>query len=87
MSNSREEYLAKVRADKKRRTQKGNGTQVRYDFEAPTEAQEKFATELAARAGYRFLSDAAKDCFGRRRVGGLKRGDMSTLIEWLKAKR
>jgi hypothetical protein len=59
---------------------------VKHSYEAPTAAQIKFAIDLAASAGYRHLNDAAKDCFGKNPIGGVKRGQMSTLIEWLKAK-
>jgi hypothetical protein len=81
---TRNEYLAKISADKARRSARGNGTAVKHDYAPATEAQENYAKQLAARAGYRFLSEAAKACFGRSSVGGIKRAEMSRLIEWLK---
>ena len=48
-----------------------------------TEKQVKYATALATKKGYRFLADAEKACFGKRKIGGLKRADMSALIEFL----
>lgn len=59
--------------------------QVTRNHEAPTEKQIGFATMLAHRKGYRFLGDAEKACFGKRKIGGLHRSDISRLIDWLQA--
>lgn len=50
-----------------------------------TDAQKLFAENLAKKAGYRFVSDAEKDCFGKRKIGGLARADFSRLIAFLQA--
>lgn len=51
----------------------------------PTEAQVRYATSLATRKGYRYLSQAEKDCFGKSKIGGMNRSMMSQLIDWLAA--
>lgn len=58
---------------------------VKYTHDRPTEKQISFATALAAKKGYRFLSDAEKACFGKRKIGGINRAEMSRLIDWLNA--
>ena len=52
----------------------------------PTQKQISYADALARRAGYRFLSEAEKACFGKRKIGGLDRGLMSDLISWLQGR-
>lgn len=59
-------------------------TTVTKTHDGATEKQIQFAESLARKAGYRFLADAEKACFGKRKIGGLKRGDVSRLIDWLK---
>jgi hypothetical protein len=61
-------------------------TAVKYTYENATDKQIAYATNLAANAGYSHLSYAIKDCFGKNPIGGIKRGQVSTLIEWLKAR-
>lgn len=60
--------------------------QVTHTHVAATEKQVAYAESLARKSGFRFLSDAEKACFGKRKVGGLKRADMSRLIDWLAAR-
>ena len=59
-------------------------TTVTHTYSPATPAQIDYATKLAAQKGYRYLSQAEKACFGRSKVGGLKRADVSRLIDWLK---
>lgn len=59
-------------------------TKVKNTYEAATEKQKKFAEFLAKKKGFRFLSESEKACFGKTKIGGLKRGDMSILIDFLK---
>lgn len=59
---------------------------VKHNFAQSTDKQLDYAKALAPKAGYRFLADAEKDCFGKRKIGGLARGDLSKLIDFLKAK-
>ncbi len=61
-------------------------SQVKNTHASVTDKQIAFATSLANRKGYRFLSDAEKACFGKCKIGGLDRGRMSQLIDWLMAK-
>ena len=56
---------------------------VKNTYSAPTDKQVAFATSLAKRKGYKFLSEAEKACFGKCKIGGLNRELMSQLIEWL----
>lgn len=58
--------------------------QVKHTFDRPTDKQVAYAESLARKAGYRFLDDAEKACFGRRRIQGMNRQNMSDLIDWLK---
>jgi hypothetical protein len=57
---------------------------VTNTFAAPTDKQIAYATALAAAKGYRFLSQAEKACFGKCRVGGMNREQVSRLIDWLR---
>lgn len=50
---------------------------------APTEKQLRYAESLAAKKGYRYLSQAYKACYGKNKVGGFNRSETSQLIEWL----
>ena len=59
---------------------------VTNTYAATTDKQVAYAEALARKAGYSYLSQAEKACFGRHKVGGLKREQMSRLIEWLKQK-
>jgi len=59
---------------------------VTNTYAAATDKQIAYAESLARKAGYRFLSDAEKACFGKRKIGGLKREAVSQLIDWLKNK-
>lgn len=59
-------------------------TTVKHTFERPTDKQVAYAESLARKAGYRFLGDAEKACFGRRHIQGMNRQAMSELIDWLK---
>lgn len=58
---------------------------VTHTYSPATPAQISYATTLAAQKGFRHLSQAEKACFGKSKIGGLKRGDVSRLIDWLKA--
>jgi hypothetical protein len=84
--NARAEYLREMKAQKARRSTKGDGSQVRHDYAPATSSQRAYAERLAKQAGYDYLSQAEKACFGRQKVGGLKRGDMSRLIDWLQSR-
>lgn len=59
---------------------------VKHTFAQSTEKQLEYAKALAAKAGFRFLSDAEVACFGKRKIGGLNRADLSKLIDFMKAK-
>lgn len=65
---------------------KNRPTAVKHTYDAPTPKQIAYAEALAAAAGYRFLNDAVKDCFGKNPVGGIKREKMSQLITFLQAR-
>ena len=58
--------------------------QVTNTYSKPTEKQLKFAESLARRAGYSYLSQAEKAHFGKCRVGGMNRAQVSELIDALK---
>ena len=56
------------------------------NYYAPaTEKQIDYVAALARKAGYRFVGDAEKACFGKRKIGGLKRGQVSELLTFLGA--
>tara|TARA_R110000868_G_scaffold222562_1_gene474420 strand:+ start:941 stop:1126 length:186 start_codon:yes stop_codon:yes gene_type:complete len=59
---------------------------VKNTYAAPTDKQVSFATSLASRKGFKYLSEAEKACFGKCRVGGMSRQHISELIDWLAAK-
>ena len=56
---------------------------VTNTYATVTDKQYAYAESLARKAGYRFVADAEKACFGKRKIGGLRRGDFSALISWL----
>lgn len=59
--------------------------QVKNTHASSTDKQVKYAESLAARKGFKYLSQAEKACFGKNKIGGMDRGRMSQLIEWLLA--
>ena len=57
---------------------------VKNTYADPTDAQLSFATILAKKHGYDYLSQAYKACFGKNKIGGFNRSETSKLIDWLK---
>lgn len=60
-------------------------TRVKHNGRA-TEKQISYATALARRAGYSYLSQAVKDFLGKNPINGLSKQRASDLIDWLKEK-